>query len=437
VDFLLRIHILRLAVTIMMFHAGSANLSSAAGFHRGEINGTVFDAQGYPQQVHVQAFLLQTDAGFPAFVNMCQVEVDEQGNYVCKNLPDGYYLLSISVDGNEKLSDEDSRHAPSVMFYPGTTDLQNALLVHVSADRVNEYDMSLGQANGVRVSGVIADIPHAPALTLSQVDPERCYEVQASLKIAYNEKTGSFIINGVPNGRYVLRGEWYRSIDRGRALSPERGKVEFEVRNDAISGLKLDPQGRKSIHGMIEVQGYTALHSATVTLTPEGGGLKKVASVNSDGTFQIEDLWSGIYDIAVSGVPGYYIDSIGIGKQVAQSDLVDIEEAGSVVPIRIVMRSPAGTAEGSVVDSHKNATVIAIGKVSKRAYQAKSDESGRFSITDMIPDHYNFYAWSSVNGIAYRTRLVQAQYANSAVQADVERGGTASGLVVPLLDPVP
>jgi len=156
---------------------------------------------------------------------------DEDGRYTFKSIPDGTYYLGVRLD---RLG-EDSFPYPRT-FYPGTTDLKNAVPVTISEGQVIEnFDFSLPQKLSNRTIRGTVLMPDGKAAKANICIEEVEYAEGSMCRggIETDEK-GQFTFTAMNGLRYLIRA--YINTTNGHQRHAE--PVEVAAKGD-VSGVKL------------------------------------------------------------------------------------------------------------------------------------------------------------------------------------------------------
>jgi hypothetical protein len=205
--------------------------------------------------------------------------------------------------------------------------------------------------------------------------------------------------------------------------SRHTGGVRIDVVNSDLNDVLLTIAGGASISGKITAEGAKPLPSPTaqigIYLTPSMNGLAtKVPSIftpgtstiNSDGTFRIQNLTAGEYRIEPDSrwPPGFYLKEATLGG----FDILNrpLQFGGSESgTLNIVLSSNVAVVEGIIRSdlfiAVPTAQVILVPeKNPDRAdlYRSVStDQSGHFTIPNAAPGDYKIFAWEALESFAY------------------------------------
>ncbi|HLK62768.1 MAG TPA: hypothetical protein VKU19_04985 [Bryobacteraceae bacterium] len=174
-----------------------------------------------------------------------------------------------------------------------------------------------------------------------------------------------------------------------------------------VEGLTILPIPGSTISGRVHIEGdAAAANLAAVTAqffsVDPGPGFIVSTSMNSDGTFRVEDVPPARYKV-IYPLPGYYLKAVRSESRELPDRVVDLD-ASPPVKLDLILSPKPGSVTGSVVSSGSdqpcpevNVVLIpqeADRKTDPHAYlQASTDSCGRFTIHDIPPGDYRAFAW--------------------------------------------
>jgi hypothetical protein len=250
----------------------------------------------------------------------------------------------------------------------------------------------------------------------------------------YHAADGTFEIQNVAPGCYTLDVELMnprpRSVDIRALSSTERNAyfeamrteelarpkdfLTVEVTNADVEGLNITVGATSLISGRIRLEnpqsgGTMPLDVIVVQLKPAAdagppGSSKHAGAVKSDGTFTIEGVPMGEYNLSVAGLPP---NSYLKGARMAQADVLNAAMRLSGTEsntLDIVISPNAGEINGNVIDSRGQPApgVQVVLVPDENRYRAElfrsvtSDATGHFSIPAITPGNYKLAAWEVI-----------------------------------------
>ena len=169
------------------------------------IYGRVTDASGQAvEHVPIRLTARSVRDGRRLWEQRGMTETDDDGHFRFPNLMAGTYFVAAGPVVAEQLlaAGEKSKTGFAHVYYPGAPDLASALPIQLSGGQQTEADFSLSAVPVYQVSGSITG--HLPdqgvgfQLLTSSGD-------ELSLPTSFNMETGTFKLEGLPAGSYIVR----------------------------------------------------------------------------------------------------------------------------------------------------------------------------------------------------------------------------------------
>lgn len=218
----------------------------------------------------------------------------------------------------------------------------------------------------------------------------------------------------------------------GRKLKAFAG---VEMSGQELEGIALRLGAPFTIPGSVEfqppapkvanpVRGVALLVNVIVT-GYNSGPLGGSASVDKNGTFRIENVYEGRYEIKFvpPWLDGYYLASIKAGDREVLGEQVDLS-SGSL-PITIIYRGDGGSVRGIVSDCAGGAVVLLPLEERLRAGFARTQPcgpNGRFEITSVRPGEYYALAFNDLEMIRVLDSGARDSIRDKAVPVRVRPG---------------
>jgi hypothetical protein len=337
------------------------------------------------------------------------------------------------------------------VYYPGTTDAQAAAPINLPPGIVfSGVDLSVTSVRTVRIMGqVINGATGQPALNANVmlIPVQRLSGgggFRGGIRNPGNFRgrinaQGNFEIRGVAPGSYEVMAVLNERNNRMTARLP------LEIGNSDVQNvaLILSPgytlPGRLTIEGQQSGTGNTDLSRIRVTLRPDSAGqiagAPPAASVQSDGTFTLQQVGRDDYRVSVAGMPrNGYIKSARYGALDVMSDGLRLDRQ-PVAPIDIVISTNTGIADGSVQDDRQqpavNVAVVFVPENPRRKrldlYRTTStDASGRFHVEGLPPGDYRVFAWEDVENGAWQDPDFLRAFEDRGKPVRIGEGSTAN-----------
>jgi hypothetical protein len=263
---------------------------------------------------------------------------------------------------------------------------------------------------------------------------------------AYNAMDGSFIIDDVPPGEYIMDvsappgiGGSPDEMQRRAQLAP-RLRTVLRVKDRDIENLVLTLRSGQVIDGTI------LLENQNVAAIPDLAGIRPqlrpsyagrylagqrsplVEPPGAMGAFRLAGVHDGEYLVSVMGVPsGFYLRDVRYGGESALTSPLRFS-AGSPSSLEIVLQRGTGEVRGTVTnalgDAVEGVRTVLVPSDRHRwdLYQmATTDRLGRFSIPEVAPGDYKVFSWEALDPNAYL---------NSDFVATIETQGRAVRVAV-------
>jgi hypothetical protein len=380
----------------------------------GVISGTVYDEDGDPvTQAQVRALRAAGSGAHRQLTESGSAQTNDLGEYRIWGLEPGQYLVVATYQRQQPGFGEDADELVLPTFHPSTQDVSQAMLVDVQPGaEVSEINVDLGRAHAVAVRGrVVVDgaVKSLRRVSLS-LTPHTSSQTSYSLanySASVQNDLGDFEIPRVPPGSYFLTASM---SDEKRQLF---ARVPVEVGNGNVDGVTVVLSSALELAGRIRVEGSSPFDVTQLDpwLQPidnmMGGGSGKV---RPDGTFVIQNVFDGTYQVRLFGLPeGYYVKSARLGgSDVLESGLA-ISHSQPPSRLEITISPDGGRVEGSVTKDQnpvRGAWVVLAPDPPHRdrveLYSIRmTDSFGRFTMMDLPPGGYKLFAWEPVQGTNY------------------------------------
>ena len=321
-------------------------------------------------------------------------------------------------------------------WYPGTRNADSAGTVEVDSGEVRLRDMFFASQSGARLSLEVSSDGTWPidgpvlvsVLPVGQTDPLRAGMVRADELVEVGE---------LPGGAYDVIAQF-----RGPSgASASRQRVDLAA---VDTNVRLVLSAPSTVVGrVVDASEGEGVRGVRAALTPIVESLPVQRLVSDENGILGRPgsgvpLASGSYLVTVTVVPeGMYLAGIEANGRDASSEPVEFR-AGEVVEILIGLASPTGRLTGTVVDGVggvASGAIVVLAPADGRRRQAfaatVADAAGAFEI-EHAPGSYRLYAWSELNGPAYRNAAFMSSYEEYAVPVQIEPGGDVIGQITVL-----
>ncbi len=405
------------------------------------IYGRVTDASGQAiEHVPIRLTARSLRDGRKLWEPRGMTETDEDGHFRFPNLMAGTYFVSAGPLVAEQLlaASEKPKSGFAHVYYPGAADLASALPIQLSGGQQTEADFSLSAVPVYQVSGAIsghlADQGVGLQLLTSSGD-------ELSLPTTFNMETGTFKLDGLPAGAYILRAS---SQAEGQPLRADR-PLNVNA-NIADLRLALAPAVSIPIVVRMESRNTSSANSSarnqdrlpiTVRLLPADANASESFSTTQRGgsAMVLQNVDPGTYTAELMPQLPWYVQSATYGPSNLLYDDVAVA-SGQSYPMEIVLRDDSASLSGMVKSSDANqpaATVVVVaqpaGKATPRVVRGVGNE---FSVSGLAPGEYLVFAFDSIDGMEYGNPDAFAPYASQAAHITLtgnQRGQVSLDLI--------
>jgi hypothetical protein len=324
---------------------------------------------------------------------------------------------------NQDGSPETQMYAPT--YYPGvgSIDEAQAVTVGVSAEALNvDFPILLVQAS--RVTGRVVT-PDGTAVTQGNVNLTREEQRgRGGPGMNYGgriQREGTFSINGVPPGRYVLSarsetgGRGGGGGGGGRGQNQGGGQAQtayFASQPLTVSGgevadviLPLTPGAtlsgsvRFESSRSISAPNFQQVRITPQAVTPGGAGGGSTGRVENDGTFTVQSLPPGPHWIQAQAPQGWTLKSVIVGGRDVVDSPVDIMGGDRLTNVTIVFTDRVGEVTGTVTDQRgtpvTDYTIVAFPvdaslwrPQSRHIRTVRTDQNGAYQLRGLPPGQY-------------------------------------------------
>jgi protocatechuate 3,4-dioxygenase beta subunit len=417
------------------------------------VTGRVLDEDGDPM-ANVEISVLRRKAS--TFEPAGSAHTDDLGAYrVGGLLPGKYYIVATpmpsfqSLVASQKKADDPAKSAPpsyAPTYYPSAIDRAQASPVALHAGEEMPADFSLtprhmahirGKVGGLRADAkgmvVLRNKDAGPAFAAGELD-----------------KSGRFEIPNVAPGNYILIAMAVMSE------TPLSQREPIEVGSSDIDDLQFTLMPPATVRGYVHFDGKfpkSEAAKAVVFLRAQDGGedlfnsialsyddapsSHGFAKVKPDGSFELTNVPSGMYDVSVSGdaktFNETYVDSVTVGTR----NFVDtgLNVNGGIVVADVSVSSETGMIEGTVTadkgDPVADAVVVAVPnsrfrRQASRYQKVSADQAGRFTMRGLRPGTYTLLAWEHLEGDEYQDADFLKPYEDRGVEVKLEKASHQS-----------
>lgn len=302
-------------------------------------------------------------------------------------------------------------------------------------------DFSLTRTRTARIRGSVAGLaPGTKAVVVL-----RGRDSNSMYNAAEVDHDGKFEILHVAPGSYNVTAMTLL------ADPPRMANGTVEITDTNVEGLRLAPLAGATIRGRVRLAGTIAKadasllfvylrpndeenESSSITFAEGTMASSSMARVKVDGSFELNNVPPGAYEVEVSGdakdMSDCFVESVAVGtKDVLEAGL---KVNGGMLSVDVSVSSGAGVVEG-VVSNDKNeaiadAVVVAVPEEKYQKQQSHyarvgADQHGRFTLRGLHPGAYTLFAWEALDSDDYFDPEYRKKYQAYATPVQVERGG--------------
>jgi hypothetical protein len=380
-----------------------ANFSLLRG---GVINGRLQDDLGDPAaNVRVIVQRRQMVDGSRRLVGMgVNDETDDTGSFRLYGLAPGeYYVSATPRPGLIEQPGDLGAYAP--IFYPGTFDVSEAQRVVVGAGEEVSIGFSLLPVRLSRITGTV--VSQSTEVSGGMVQLSSSTDVSEGPVFTQGggiANDGSFTINNVPPGSYVLNARSGVGNRGGRGARPageiEIGTLSVVVGESDLTGVTVVLTRGASISGTVVTEGSAPITLSNLRVVGRAsramrGQNMQGSGVSSTGGFQLSSL-VGPLSLRVENLPQQWmVKSIMLGSTDVTDGTFDLRGTEQIANARIVLTDRLSEVNGTVKarnQAAKDSNVIVFAEdpalwtfPTRYVRTSRTDAQGRFTLRGLPP----------------------------------------------------
>jgi hypothetical protein len=289
----------------------------------------------------------------------------------------------------------DANEAFAPVYYGGAAELASAAPVMVEPGRDLRADFSVSLRTAYRIRGAISGFSPLLPATIELLGAN---EEPSAAPVRLDTATGTFQVDDVPPGSYVLR------ATQGEGFARTRGELALQV-SAAVNRVVVPLAGSVVLRGIVR----TAADAAQAAPSPPRCAIKLApaevwisgetaleADTEPDGGFEIEGVLPGRYRLRMDCASGY-ISAIRMGEtDLLASGELPIPPGVAPPPIEAVLGSDGGTLDVTASDEGDPGPAwVALLPASGTPFHTRLARlKGKLSLTAIAPGDYQAYAWT-------------------------------------------
>lgn len=320
-------------------------------------------------------------------------------------------------------------------YYPGVAEPEAAEKIVLHPGGTFDVELKLAAVAAHSVKGVVLSADGKPEVKAAVRLTEESY--LPGPYHAESQADGSFELTAVPDG------EWYLRAEAEQGDEELRGAQWITMAGRDLEGIALRLSPPFSVSGRVAMEvpaGTQAPKPPTVVLRSHTGRLARESgrppigpsvTARDDGSFVIEDVYPGSYEIWGSPAPPYYFDAATIGGAEVNTREVDLSGPTSIV---LVYRSNGGAVTGKAEECGSGVVVMVSQDRSQNGTRVVRTSAcgadGRYEIAAVRPGDYYLLAFSKAtwprpyNQLSLERLIGTDRLLNRAAKVTIRPGGT-------------
>ena len=328
---------------------------------------------------------------------------DDRGEYRLFGLNPGEYYIkvidqyepnyAVATDNEEEVRKAlGSQYAP--VYYPGVTQMGQAVAVPLAAGEESQADFILRRMKTVDISGRVIGADGKPADAILYLEDWPASEFGA-FHLVDTDSKGDFKMKGVAPGSYMLQ-----AVQNSAEDGVYHANQKIDVGGDNIDSVTLAMGRGVSLSGRIEVSGTGTVQLERIYLnlvSSDDQTADAWARVKKDGTFHLLDVPEGTYAVSVHGLDQtWHVKSMHLGADDLLAKGLEVEKGQAGGTIQIAVTNSGADLTGSVMQDDKPVigARVRITPDPKTHYNrlrsrsTSTDQGGRFSFVGLAPGQY-------------------------------------------------
>jgi hypothetical protein len=377
----------------------------------GSISGRVLDADGAP----LEGLSVEAEA---AGRSERSAITDDRGQYRIGGLRPGKYRVraktqqipippEIRTDGTTEVN-------YSASYHPGVVDQKSAAALTVGpASDVIGIDIRMVRTPILRLAGKVSGAPEGIKQISVQLQQNGSYGAGG----AQVKPDGRFEMWRVGPGKYTIvasannAGDFVRSVPveidvaesdieniELRMLPPEDVKGQLDFDDEMAKprapqqrpGQQQTPQTAPNAPSAQRPQGQQPMRRIMLRDTNNMGQMK-MSDVAEDGSFTLEKVAAGKYQVILNGYPAF-VKSVRVGQTAEDGPLLDLRHGANGAALTVTVSSAFGTVAGVVKDEkgpYAGARVVIRDTANRNITQsAMSAADGAYTLRNLPPGKY-------------------------------------------------
>lgn len=390
-------------------------------------------------EVRAQTWLVVS--GTKRLQSVSQAVTNDEGQFRIAELHPGTYYVSFlprGVEGTRVFSEiakkKHEEEGYGTQFYPGTTDLSLATAVKIRGGTQVQIAQALKRQRVFEVAGVVrgGNAENGFQVTLMDSAGEPLQK-----DIHLDPKSGSFQIQGVPEGEYQLIATVQDLSGGGpEARAPLTATLPLQLNRD-MTGLVLVP-GRGanigvSIEDEIPLEGQE-IHQVQISLASKDapqssqGLILPPPTGVTKGQTRFEGLATGTYEVEAWALGKGYVASLRSGDVDLLREDLTVVAGAAVPPIEVKLRNDGAAIEIEATESGKPATSTVV--LYSEEYPKKTlfvgMHTGNVAMSNLRPGAYRVVAIKGLQELEYQDPAFVEKYVSTGKEVNLRAGEKVS-----------
>ncbi len=408
------------------------------------IYGRVLDASGQPiERISVRLSARQLRDGRMRWDARGMSQTDDDGHFRFANLNPGTYFLAAGPAQSEDRilpnGEKPSTGYPH-LYYPGVPELSSAAPLQVIAGQQLQADFTVSPVPVYHISGSITgqvNENHGVGIQMFTSSSDEIW-----LPVHENSELGTFSIDSVPAGSYVLRA--MSTAD----LQPLRAEQKINVAGNLENvNLALAPAVSIPIVAHMQSRAPSGPNTSpwseerppvSVSLLPAQPNAPEsfatFEQLNGRNAMRLPNVDPGSYTVRLMPQPPWYVQSATYGQTNALTDDITVT-SGQSFPLDILLRDDSANLDVTVKGFENGVgprpTVLVIPQPSSKAMPrvptgfTTNGFTSTFNDTGLAPGEYLVYAFDRIDSLEYSNPDALAPYASQAAHVTLTANQTA------------
>ena len=343
---------------------------------------------------------------------------DERGQFRVSGAPGRYYVSATPQPSPQSFSGmevrTDGSHAPvyATTWFPAVADKSAASAVDaVSGRETTGIDIRLASQRSLSIRGIVTGVPPGPARPFLTLWPEKPATPFFGNRSALAEPDGKFTFAGVAPGAYYLAAR----LENPAGVSLRSPVTSVRVDSSDRDGLELHLIAGEELHGVVEGVSAPALPAKkrTISFEPAGssqqnrmmGPSGEPATLESDGSFRIANLFPGKYRVTISSLPdGFYVKTVRADSVESRDGTVDLTRGVGGTRVKVAVFAGAASVEGAILtaDGRPSEAPIVFAFLGSSADEMNLGDmkqlsgAARYSFRNIRPGKYRLFVFDAM-----------------------------------------